>query len=150
MKLFQKVVLLTNLKNLPKAWFNIVPYREVGLMTANYLEKEFDMPYVSTTPMGIVDTAVYCIRLKLLSNILRHTINIKKLCLIQKNVDFENYIDQQTQFVSQAAWFSRSIDCQNLTGKKAVVFGDATHAASMTKILATRNGNSCCLCWNLL
>ena len=30
-----------NLKNLPKAWFNIVPYREVGLMTAKYLEKEF-------------------------------------------------------------------------------------------------------------
>jgi light-independent protochlorophyllide reductase subunit B len=53
---------------------------------------------------------------------------------------FENYIDQQTRFVSQAAWFSRSIDCQNLTGKKAVVFGDATHAASMTKILAREMG----------
>ena len=26
-------------------------------MTAKYLEKEFDMPYVSITPMGIVDTA---------------------------------------------------------------------------------------------
>ncbi|MHC5732324.1 MAG: nitrogenase component 1, partial [Nostoc sp.] len=38
------------------------------------------------------------------------------------------------------AWFSRSIDCQNLTGKKAVVFGDATHAASMTKILAREMG----------
>ena len=57
MKLFQKVVLLHNLKNLPKAWFNFVPYREVGLMTAVYLEKEFEMPYVATTPMGIVDTA---------------------------------------------------------------------------------------------
>ena len=30
-------------------------------MTAKYLEKEFDMPYVATTPMGIVDTA-NCIR----------------------------------------------------------------------------------------
>ena len=49
---------VTNLKNLTKAWFNFVPYREVGLMTANYLEKEFKMPYVSTTPMGIVDTAL--------------------------------------------------------------------------------------------
>jgi light-independent protochlorophyllide reductase subunit B len=52
----------------------------------------------------------------------------------------EKYIDQQTRFVSQAAWFSRSIDCQNLTGKKAVVFGDGTHAASMTKILAREMG----------
>jgi light-independent protochlorophyllide reductase subunit B len=114
---------VTNLKNLPKAWFNIVPYREVGLMTANYLEKEFTMPYVSITPMGLVDTAD-CIR------------EISKIV----NLDYENYIDQQTRFVSQAAWFSRSIDCQNLTGKKAVVFGDATHAASMTKILAREMG----------
>ena len=42
--------------------------------------------------------------------------------------------------MSQAAWFSRSIDCQNLTGKKAIVFGDATHAASMTKILTREMG----------
>jgi light-independent protochlorophyllide reductase subunit B len=30
---------VTNLQNLPQAWFNVVPYREVGLMTATYLEK---------------------------------------------------------------------------------------------------------------
>ena len=32
--------LVKNIKKLPQAWFNIVPYREVGLMTAIYLEKE--------------------------------------------------------------------------------------------------------------
>ena len=118
-----------NLQNLPKAWFNLVPYREVGLMAAKYLEKEFAMPYVATTPMGIVDTAS-CIR------------EIGRILETHKapDFDFESYIDQQTRFVSQAAWFSRSIDCQNLTGKKAVVFGDTTHAASMTKILAREMG----------
>jgi Nitrogenase molybdenum-iron protein, alpha and beta chains len=50
-----------NLRNLPKAWINLVPYREVGLMTAQYLQKEFGMPYVATTPMGLVATAE-CIR----------------------------------------------------------------------------------------
>jgi light-independent protochlorophyllide reductase subunit B len=50
---------VTQLKNLPKAWFNIVPYREVGLMTASYLEKEYNMPYTSITPMGIVDTSSF-------------------------------------------------------------------------------------------
>lgn len=119
---------VTNLCNLTKAWFNLIPYREVGLMTANYLEKEFNIPYVTTTPMGVVDTAE-CI----------HEI---AAILKQNNYDknFDEYIEQQTKFVSQAAWFSRSIDCQNLTGKKAVVFGDATHAASMTKILAREMG----------
>ena len=189
---------VTNLKNLPKAWFNVVPYREVGLMAANYLEKECGMPYVSTTPMGLVDTAFF-IREVLLctqsieknslfsssnkytslfspdqhspdhkssTNILRSTSlpsdiltshtkqsdvkevmlegNVKggeKKDILKDDISMlENYIDQQTRFVSQAAWFSRSIDCQNLTGKKAIVFGDATHAASMTKILAREMG----------
>nr|YP_009105721.1 ChlB subunit of protochlorophyllide reductase [Neocystis brevis]AIT94388.1 ChlB subunit of protochlorophyllide reductase [Neocystis brevis] len=153
---------VTNLKKLPKAWFNFIPYREVGLMAANYLEKELNMPYVSTTPMGVVDTAV-CIREieKILKNISLNNLSgqqdskktfddtldnfheVRKLSSNQNSessFDFEEYIDQQSRFVSQAAWFSRSIDCQNLTGKKAIVFGDATHAASMTKILAREMG----------
>lgn len=116
------------LKNLPRAWFNLVPYRELGLSTAEYLQQEFGTPYVDITPMGIVETA-RCIR------------TIQKILKDQgAAVDYESYIDEQTRFVSQAAWFSRSIDCQNLTGKKAVVFGDNTHAAAMSKILAREMG----------
>ena len=144
---------VTELHKLPQAWFNIVPYREVGLMTANYLSKEFDMPFISVTPMGVVDTALF---IRQIENILNkitfaHSSNKKKAVAknlenIQKNLhfNFEEYIDQQTRFVSQAAWFSRSIDCQNLTGKKAVVFGDSTHAASMTRILAREMGVRVC------
>jgi light-independent protochlorophyllide reductase subunit B len=122
-----------NLRNLPKAWLNLVPYREVGLMTAQYLEKEFGMPYVATTPMGLVATADFIRQIQT-------EINRWAPILIGKEVDYEPYIDQQTRFVSQAAWFSRSIDCQNLTGKKAVVFGDTTHAVAMTKILSREMG----------
>ena len=63
-----------DLQNLPKAWFNLVPYREIGLMTANYLKNEFNMPYISTTPMGVVDTA-NCIReiQKILDNLNNYT-----------------------------------------------------------------------------
>jgi len=138
---------VNNLKNLPQAWFNFVPYREVGLMTAVYLKTEFHMPYVSITPMGLIDTAL-CIRsiCKIITK-QQNSLNIQKQRpqTINKNsLNFEflfnKYIDQQTRFVSQAAWFSRSIDCQNLTGKKAVVFGDATHSAAMTKILAREMG----------
>jgi len=117
-----------NLKNLPKAWFNLVPYRELGTLTAQYLEKEFDMPYVDITPMGVVETA-RCIRK------IQEVLNAQGAV-----VHYEDFIENQTLFVSQAAWFSRSIDCQNLTGKKAVVFGDNTHAAAITKILAREMG----------
>nr|ALO20923.1 ChlB subunit of protochlorophyllide reductase [Microglena monadina] len=125
---------VTNLKNLTKAWFNLVPYREVGLMSAIFLEKEYLMPYVAITPMGIRETAE-CIRqiAKILINL-----NPSLSNLFSKRI--ENYIEQQTRFISQATWFSRSIDCQNLTGKRAIVFGDATHAASMTKILTQEMG----------
>lgn len=116
------------LKNLPRAWFNLVPYRELGGLTAKYLQDEFEMPSVDITPMGIVETA-RCIRA--MQNVLNNA---------GANVNYEAYIDNQTRFVSQAAWFSRSIDCQNLTGKKAVVFGDCTHAAAMTKILSREMG----------
>nr|BED43217.1 photochlorophyllide reductase subunit B [Pyropia sp. Myanmar_A]BED43414.1 photochlorophyllide reductase subunit B [Pyropia sp. Myanmar_B]BED43611.1 photochlorophyllide reductase subunit B [Pyropia sp. Myanmar_C] len=117
-----------DLQKLPSAWFNFIPYRETGLMTAKYLEKEFNMPYVDITPMGIVQTAT-CIR------------SIQQLLnSLGADVDYEKYIDEQTRFISQSAWFSRSIDCQNLTGKKAIVFGDATHAAAITRILHQEMG----------
>jgi light-independent protochlorophyllide reductase subunit B len=117
-----------NLKKLPRAWFNLVPYRELGIMSAQYLAEEFGMPYVDITPMGVVETA-RCIRK------IQQVINAQG-----GDVDYEDFIKEQTLHVSQAAWFSRSIDCQNLTGKKAVVFGDSTHAAAMTKILAREMG----------
>lgn len=117
-----------NLKNLSRAWFNLVPYREIGLMTANYLKEQFGTPFVDITPMGVVETA-RCIRK------IQQVINEQG-----GSVDYDSFIDNQTRFVSQAAWFSRSIDCQNLTGKKAVVFGDNTHAAAMTKVLAREMG----------
>jgi light-independent protochlorophyllide reductase subunit B len=116
------------LKTLPKAWFNLVPYREMGPMAAQYLEAEFGTPSVDITPMGVVDTA-RCIRA------IQGILNAQGAA-----VDYEDFIENQTLHVSQAAWFSRSIDCQNLTGKKAVVFGDNTHAAAMTKILVREMG----------
>lgn len=116
------------LKNLSRAWFNIAPYRELGPMTAQYLEQTFGMPCIDITPMGVVETARFI-------RAVQKLLNDRGVA-----VDYEEFIDEQTRFVSQAAWFSRSIDCQNLTGKKAVVYGDATHAAAVTKILAREMG----------
>jgi light-independent protochlorophyllide reductase subunit B len=131
-----------NIKNLSRAWFNIVPYRELGLMTALYLEKECKMPYISTTPMGLVDTSNFLEEIqKTVSKIAQsENINQMDLSACSNLFNVQKYIQKQTLLLSGAAWFSRSIDCQNLTGKKAVVFGDATHAASMTKILAREMG----------
>ncbi len=116
------------LSRLGQAWFNLVPYREVGPMTATYLQDQFGTPAIDITPMGVVETARFVRRIQ---------------DLLQDGgveADFEAYIEEQTLHVSQAAWFSRSIDCQNLTDKKAVVYGDATHAAAITKVLSREMG----------
>jgi light-independent protochlorophyllide reductase subunit B len=128
------------LKDLPKAWVNIVPYREIGLMAAEYLKTQWGMPYTQTVPMGLVDLAAFIRELfTLLKQVALESPALSDEYLVSDE-SVTQYIDQQTRFVSQSAWFSRSIDCQNLTGKKVVVFGDATHAASMTKILAREMG----------
>nr|YP_010443917.1 Light-independent protochlorophyllide reductase subunit B [Chattonella marina]UTE94804.1 Light-independent protochlorophyllide reductase subunit B [Chattonella marina] len=120
--------LVSDLKILPQAWLNIVPYKETGLLTAKFLEREFAIPYIDINPIGIVETAKF---IKKIAQILTENNHL---------VNFDDYIENQTRFMSQSAWFSRSIDCQNLVGKKAVVFGDATHAAGITKILVKEMG----------
>lgn len=121
---------IDSIKNLPKAWLNLVPYREVGLMAAHYLKEKYEMPFISTTPMGIIDTNKFLIEV----------FEILTSMGWNPSVDINSYIDRQARFISQAAWFSRSIDCQNLTGKKVIVFGDTTHSVSMTRILSKELG----------
>ena len=86
------------------------------------------MPYINIIPIGITEIACFIRK-------------IQKV-LIEQNfdVDFEDYIDIQMRFISQSAWFSRSIDCQNLTDKKTFIFGDSTHTAVIRKILVKEMG----------
>jgi len=152
-----------DLCRLPQAWVNIVPYREIGLMTAEYLHDVWGMPYTTIPPMGLVDIAAFL--RELFTHL--HTVHEDLPTRSDSRSDSQSddatmampeampeamanavlseaavtrYVDRQTRFISQSAWFSRSIDCQNLTGKKVVVFGDATHAAAMTKILVREMG----------
>ena len=117
-----------DLKNLPKAWFNCIPYKEVGKLAAEYLNDKFNMPFIDIVPIGLTN----------IGNFIRQIQSI--LLMFGKQVNYESYIDKQVRFVSQTAWFSRSIDCQNLINKRAVVFGDLTHSTSIAKILRIEMG----------
>lgn len=118
-----------DLIKLSKGWVNIVPYREVGHRTAKFLEKEWGIPFIDISPIGINQTSLFIQKLAYLLNKVGNS-----------NLQVENYIDRQTRFISQATWFAHSIDCQNLTGKRAVVFGDVTHVVAITKILVQEVG----------
>jgi light-independent protochlorophyllide reductase subunit B len=81
---------VTELKNLPQAWFNIVPYREVGLMSAIYLENEFNMPYISTTPMGILNTATFIREIEQILKSVAISSTEKQLHINPLNLNFES------------------------------------------------------------
>ena len=119
---------VNDIKYLPQAWINIVPYREIGIKTAEYLNREFATPYITISPIGIMETANFIRKIQ-------YTLKLQNY-----NLEVEPYIYSQTKFISSSSWFSKSIDCQNLTGKRAIVFGDATHAAAITKILTREMG----------
>ena len=131
---------VTELKKLPQAWFNIVPYREIGLMSAQYLETNFNMPFISITPMGVCETKAFIQEVQTLVE----KMSLEGFGLQEQNVQQlgsePNLLNKIMESGSQASWFARSIDCQNLTGKRACVFGDATHAVAMTKILVREMG----------
>lgn len=117
-----------NLKNLTTAWFNFIPYREIGYSTSAYLKKIYNIPFVDTTPIGCLEIARCVKNIQQLLNNRQYLINYNK------------FINKHSCFLSQSAWFSRSIDCQNLIGKTAVVFGDTTHAIGITRILVQELG----------
>lgn len=118
-------VSVKQLSQVTKAWFNFVPYREIGVLTAEYLQQNYNMPFINIVPIGITQMQQCIVSIQTMVQNLGYHVN------------YAEYIKRQTRFISQSAWFSRSIDCQNLTGKKAIVFGDSTHASAITRILAS-------------
>ncbi len=114
---------VTDLTKMSNASLNIVLYREIGLLAAEWLQAETGIPYISISPIGISNLADWIAELE------------QQLKKLNYDVDFQGYIGKQTKFQSQAAWFARSIDCQNLTGKKAFVFADSSHASAFARVL---------------
>ena len=121
-------IAVKELSSLSNAALNIVLYREIGLLAADWLCQELGIPYLSLSPIGVTSLTEWIQELE------------AQLTKLGYQVSFQDYINSQTKFHSQAAWFARSIDCQNLKGKKAFVFGDSTHAAAFSRILHVELG----------
>ncbi|MEL7006889.1 MAG: ferredoxin:protochlorophyllide reductase (ATP-dependent) subunit B, partial [Bacteroidota bacterium] len=69
--------------------FNFIPYREIGLSTAKYLEKTYQMPFISDCPIGVTQIAKV---IKAIEKIL-FDYGYKK--------SFNKYIQNQTRFMCQ-------------------------------------------------
>lgn len=133
------------------AWVNVAPYRELGFLTVEYLRSAWGMPYVDVAPIGLGGIREFVLRLReALNGHVQAALGPARTA-VRRGLEgdhfdallggqWKDYLSYGAHTLSQAGWFARSIDCQNLLGKRAVVFADATHAACMTRVLAGELG----------
>ncbi len=103
-----------DLARLGEADFNIVLYPEIAGTAAAWLERSFGQPQVRTVPIGLGATRRFLTEVAALAGL-----------------DAAPVLAAQE---SRAAWYSRSVDSNYLTGKRVYVFGDATHAIAAARI----------------
>lgn len=105
-----------DLARLTEADFNVVLYPEIAGVTAQWLQRNFQMPYTRTIPIGVQATRDFISELGALAG---------------GAVDFESILAHET---SRLSWYSRSVDSTYLTGKRVFIFGDATHAIAAARV----------------
>jgi light-independent protochlorophyllide reductase subunit B len=105
-----------DLARLTDADFNVVLYPEIAGITAQWLHRNFKMPYTRTVPIGVGAT--------------RDFIN-EVGALTGGRVDVASILAHET---SRLPWYSKSVDSTYLTGKRVFIFADATHAIAAARV----------------
>jgi light-independent protochlorophyllide reductase subunit B len=109
-----------DLRRMPEADFNVCLYPEVARTTCRWLERTFAQPTVTTVPLGVGGTRDFLAEIGRVAGI-----------------DVDKFL---TRRESRLPWYSRSVDSTYLTGKRAFVFGDATHAVAAARIATEELG----------
>ncbi|HQT87407.1 MAG TPA: ferredoxin:protochlorophyllide reductase (ATP-dependent) subunit B [Acidiphilium sp.] len=108
-----------DLQRLPAAHANIVLYPEIAGTAASYLARAFGQKTISTVPIGLNATRAFIAELTALAG-------------VSQSDDIE--ADQRS------SWYTRSVDSTYLTGKRAFIFGDASHAIAVARVAAEEMG----------
>jgi light-independent protochlorophyllide reductase subunit B len=104
----------SDIARLGDAQFNVVLYPEIAGPTAHWLQRTFGQPATETIPIGVSATREFIAEVAQLAGI-----------------DANPLLDRER---SRLPWYSRSVDSTYLTGKRAFVFGDATHVLAATRL----------------
>ncbi len=101
------------LARLGEADFNVLLYPEIGLTTAQWLQRQFGQPFTRTVPIGHGATAEFAAEVERLAGLPGAAAHLP---------------------AARLPWYSRSVDSTYLTGKRVFVFGDATHAIAAARV----------------
>ncbi|MCW8797240.1 MAG: ferredoxin:protochlorophyllide reductase (ATP-dependent) subunit B [Chlorobium sp.] len=127
---------IEDIRNLPAGWVNVVPYHEMGPGAAHHLREKFGMPSLQGIPMGVNPTLDWIKDLLELLNVIAAE---KGLPAIEMPPLTDFSLDGLSA-PSGVPWFARTADMESFSGKRAFVFGDATHTVGMVKFLKDELG----------
>ena len=125
-----------DLRRLPAAWVNVLPYREIGPGAAEYLREKFGMPTLAGAPIGVNPTLAWIRDLLEQLNAIAAEKGIAPLSM----PDLTEFSLDGVSAPSGVPWFARTADMESFSNKRAFVFGDATHTVGMVKFLKDELG----------
>ncbi|NTV98819.1 MAG: ferredoxin:protochlorophyllide reductase (ATP-dependent) subunit B [Chlorobiaceae bacterium] len=127
---------IADLEKLPAAWLNIAPYREIGATAAGYLGERFGMPAIYDAPLGVEPTRRWLEEIVEKINAAAAERGLPGIVM----PPLRAFSLDGMSAPSGVPWFARTADMESFSGKKAFVFGDATHTAGVVKFLRDELG----------
>ena len=100
---------------IPNADVNVCLYPEIAESTCIWLERNLNIPFTKTVPLGVGAT----------QDFLRELHEVLGMEIPQSVNESNN---------SKLTWYSNSVDSNYLTGKRVFIFGDGTHALAAARI----------------
>jgi light-independent protochlorophyllide reductase subunit B len=100
---------------IPNADVNVCLYPEIAESTCIWLERNLNIPFTKTVPLGVGAT----------QDFLRELHEVLEMEIPQSVNETNN---------SKLTWYSNSVDSNYLTGKRVFIFGDGTHALAAARI----------------
>jgi len=114
------------LARLPRAWANVVLYREACETASLFLQDEFGLPRVTTPPIGSAGTGA----------VLRA---VGELCGLDARAVRRTLVAELSG-ASRLPWYARLEVPETFVGRRAAIFGDLTYALGLGYTLAREVG----------
>ncbi|MFO1306545.1 MAG: ferredoxin:protochlorophyllide reductase (ATP-dependent) subunit B [Burkholderiales bacterium] len=109
-----------DLARLGAAHFNVVLYPEIAGTAASWLSRTYGQPMTTRIPIGHRATLEFVAEVARLAG-----------------VDGSREVGAE---ISRQPWYAKSVDSTYLNGKRAFIFGDATHAVAAARVAAKEMG----------
>ena len=119
-----------DLRRIPDADANVCLYPEIALSTCSWLTRTFQMPLISTVPIGVGATRDFIAEVG-------RVLEIDVSSVLGGEAPGAASLGSSQ---SRMPWYSRSVDATYLTGKRVFIFGDGTHVVAAARIASEELG----------